>query len=323
MKGTKRLKATERFRRSKELGKGTFGTVWLAIDEETKAKVAVKQIKPGKFEDGVHWTALREIKLMRELKHENILALIEVFSSENHVNLVLQYCEFDLEKVILDKQPFKRGDVQAYLQMTLRGIEACHDAWVLHRDLKPQNLLLDSNGVLKLGDFGLARLYAEEPARIMSSVVVTLWYRAPELLFGAQQYGTGVDMWSIGLIFAELMTRVPVLKGTGEIDQLVKTFHLLGTPNEQDWPDCVLLPNYMEFTKTTPYPLNQIFQGESVEALDLLGRMLQLNPNKRPTAKEALEHPYFTGPNAVKPTHPSDLPKLLGNSTTVAQSIMH
>lgn len=307
----KRQKATERFRRSEQLGEGTFGIVSLAIDEETKAKVAVKRIKNGKFEDGVHWTALREIKMLRELKHENIIGLIEVFSSGSNVNLVFEYCEFDLEKVIYDKQPFKQGDVQAYLEMTLKGIQACHEAWVLHRDLKPSNLLLDYRGVLKLGDFGLARLYGEDPPRVMTSQVATRWYRAPELLFGAKQYGTGVDMWSIGLIFGELMTRVPVLQGRDDLDQLARTFHLLGTPNDQDWPDAALLPNYLEFTKTLPHPLGQIFVGESPEALELLGWMLKLDPNKRPTAQQALGHAYFTGPGAVKPTPPGDLPKLI------------
>ena len=247
---------------------------------------------------------------MRELKHENIVGLLDVFATQKHVYLVFEYCEVgDLEDVIRDDRTLAVDDVMSYLQMTLKGIKACHDAWILHRDLKPANLLIHANGSLKIADFGLARLFAS-PDREMSSQVVTLWYRAPELLFGAKQYGTGVDIWSIGLIFTELIKRVPILPGRSELDQLSKTFHLLGTPTEQDWPGLTSLPSYMEFTPKPAVPMEQILPNSSKETRDLLKQMLQLDPNKRPTASQALEHAYFTGENAPRPTPPYALPKV-------------
>jgi cyclin-dependent kinase 7 len=232
--------------------------------------------------------------------------LIDVFATEKHVYLVFEYCEVgDLEDVIRDDRTLAPAHIMSYIKMTLEGIKACHDAWILHRDLKPANLLIHSSGLLKIGDFGLARLYAE-PDREMSSQVVTLWYRAPELLFGAKQYGTGVDIWSIGLIFAELVKRIPVLPGHSELDQLSKIFHLLGTPTEQDWPGLSSLPSFMEFTPKPPVPIEQIFPHSDKDTRDLVKWMLQLDPNKRPTADQALSHAYFNG--EVKPTPPHALP---------------
>lgn len=235
------------------------------------------------------------------------MKLLDVFHGK-YVNLVFEFCEFDLEKVIQASSIIlTEARVKSYLQMTLRGIQACHDAWVLHRDLKPSNLLIDTNGVLKVGDFGLARLYAS-PERAMTATVVTLWYRAPELLFGSKHYGTGVDIWSIGLIFAELMIRTPLLPGQSEIDQLGKTFHLFGTPTQDDWPNVLDLPSYMEFSPKEAVSLDGLFPAASKQARDLLRAMLKLNPNKRPTTEEALAHAYFS--QGEPPAHPSDLPKI-------------
>lgn len=240
-----------------------------------------------------------------------MVGLVDVFATQKHVYLVFEHCDVgDLEDIVRDDRPLKPEDVMSYVQMTLRGIKACHDAWILHRDLKPANLLIHSSGTLKIADFGLARLFAT-PEREMSSQVVTLWYRAPELLFGARQYGTGVDMFSIGLIFAELIKRIPLLPGNSELDQLAKTFQLLGTPTEDDWPGLSTLPNYMEFTPKTAVPFEQVFPTASKETRDLLKWMLQLDPNKRPTAAQALEHAYFTGENALRPTPNYDLPKVI------------
>jgi len=310
-KRARKTDPSERYKKVSQLGEGTFGVVYEALDNENlNVKVAVKQIKQGKFEDGVNWTALREIKLLREIQHENVVGLIDVFATQKHVYLVFEYCEVgDLEDIIRDDRPLQPSDVCSYLQMTLKGIQACHDAWVLHRDLKPANLLIHANGSLKIADFGLARLFAS-PERDMSSQVVTLWYRAPELLFGAKQYGTGVDIWSIGLIFAELIKRVPILPGRSELDQLTKIFHLLGTPTESDWPGLSSLPSYMEFTPKPAVPMEQILPTSTKETRDLLKLMLQLDPNKRPSAQEALQHPFFVGPSAIMPTLPQNLPKV-------------
>ena len=259
----------------------------------------------------VHWTALREIKLLRELSHENVVGLLDVFATQKHVYLVFEFCELgDLEDVIRDDRTFlSPSDVSAYMQMMLQGIKACHDAWILHRDLKPSNLLIHSSGALKIGDFGLARLYAS-PDREMSSQVVTLWYRAPELLFGSKKYSVGVDMWSIGLIFYEIIKRVALLPGNSELDQLSKTFQVFGTPTEETWPGLSSLPSYMEFSPKAPVPVEQLLTNSSEEARSLFTGLMHLDPNKRLTAEQALAHPYFTGPNAPKPTPLHQLPRV-------------
>jgi cyclin-dependent kinase 7 len=163
--------------------------------------------------------------------------LYDIFVHKQNVHLVLEYLDSDLEHVIKDKSVvFGAGDIKSWLLQTLRGLEHCHRSWVLHRDLKPNNLLLSAvDGTLKLADFGLARFYGE-PLGNMTSQVVTRWYRCPELLFGSRDYGQGVDMWAVGCIFAELMLRTPFLVGDTDMDQLKTIFRALGTPTDTDWP---------------------------------------------------------------------------------------
>lgn len=161
--------------------------------------MAVKKIKIGSREearDGINRTALREIKLLHELQHENVIGLLDVFGHKSNVSLVFDFMDTDLEVIIKDpKIPvLTPANIKAYMIMTLRGLEYLHMNWILHRDLKPNNLLVNSNGILKIGDFGLARFFGS-PNRIYTHQVVTRWYRSPELLFGARQYGTGVDIW--------------------------------------------------------------------------------------------------------------------------------
>ena len=313
---TTELVGPHRYAREARLGAGTFGVVYLARDlNRDRAKVAVKRIKPpGKFVDGVSWTALREIKVLREVAHENVVNLLDVFVHDEKVHLVFEFCTYDLEKVVRDPTIILyESEVAAYLTMLLRGLEALHGVWVLHRDLKPSNLLIDERGVLKIGDFGLARVFAmcEGVDRVsdMTSQVVTLFYRAPELLFGAKDYGVGVDMWSVGCIMAELMTRSPFFPGSSEIDQLGRIFHALGTPTEEEWPGMTHLPSYMAFNRVEPVPLQTHFRAASPRAVGLLRALLQFDPAKRLTASEALKHDFFTAPDAPKPTPCADLPR--------------
>lgn len=192
------------------LGEGQFATVYKARDKQTDRIVAVKKIKLGsraEAKDGINRTALREIKLLQEIKHKNIIELVDVFGHRSNVSIVMDFMDTDLEIIIKDTSIILTpANIKSYTLQTLLGLEYLHNNWILHRDLKPNNLLVDSKGCLKLGDFGLAR-YFGSPTRVYTHIVVTRWYRAPELLFGAKNYGVGVDIWAVGCILAELLLR--------------------------------------------------------------------------------------------------------------------
>ncbi|XP_026896311.2 cyclin-dependent kinase 7 isoform X9 [Acinonyx jubatus] len=238
----------KRYEKLDFLGEGQFATVYKARDKNTNQIVAIKkclfffplyQIKLGhrsEAKDGINRTALREIKLLQELSHPNIIGLLDAFGHKSNISLVFDFMETDLEVIIKDNSlVLTPSHIKAYMLMTLQGLEYLHQHWILHRDLKPNNLLLDENGVLKLADFGLAKSFGS-PNRAYTHQVVTRWYRAPELLFGARMYGVGVDMWAVGCILAELLLRVPFLPGDSDLDQLTRIFETLGTPTEEQWP---------------------------------------------------------------------------------------
>ncbi|XP_048583751.1 cyclin-dependent kinase 7 isoform X1 [Nematostella vectensis] len=234
-----KVERSKRYKKIDFLGEGQFATVFKAEDQETGNIVAVKKIKLGnraEAKDGINRTALREIKLLQELSHENVIGLLDVFGHKSSISLVFPFMETDLEVLIKDTSiVLSPADVKSFTIMTLKGLEYLHSHWILHRDMKPNNLLLDDKGVLKIGDFGLARAFGS-PSRVYTHQVVTRWYRPPELLFGARIYGTGVDMWAEGCILAELLLRVPFLPGATDLDQLSRTFQTLGTPTEETWP---------------------------------------------------------------------------------------
>ncbi|XP_077923369.1 cyclin-dependent kinase 7 isoform X7 [Halichoerus grypus] len=200
----------KRYEKLDFLGEGQFATVYKARDKNTNQIVAIKKIKLGhrsEAKDGINRTALREIKLLQELSHPNIIGLLDAFGHKSNISLVFDFMETDLEVIIKDNSlVLTPSHIKAYMLMTLQGLEYLHQHWILHRDLKPNNLLLDENGVLKLADFGLAKSFGS-PNRAYTHQVVTRWYRAPELLFGARMYGVGVDMWAVGCILAELLLR--------------------------------------------------------------------------------------------------------------------
>jgi len=297
----------DKYLKGKEAGRGAFGIVYKAKRKTDGREVAIKKIRMGDRNDGVNFTALREIKILQELKHPNIIELVDVFLHNKNVCIVFEWCVTDLEIVINDKSiGFSAADVKSYMKMVLSSVEFLHKNWVLHRDLKPGNLLITREGVLKLADFGFGRKYGS-PNERLTHTVVTRWYRAPELLFRAQQYGYGVDIWSVGCIFAELMLRLPYFAGASDIDQLSLIFAALGTPTEEQWPGMKELPDYVEYSHCEGTPFDrQLFRAASEDALDLLSKMLKYDPNSRVTSTEARNHPYFTSP--PEPTPPGNLP---------------
>ena len=228
------------------IGEGTYGVVYKARVRSTGEILALKHIRLEQEEEGVPSTAIREISLLKELRHENIVKLVDVVHLEKKLYLVFEYLDLDLKKH-MDSSPHISNDrmvIKGYVYQMCAGIAFCHSHRVLHRDLKPQNLLIDTEtNSLKLADFGLARAFAI-PLRAYTHEVVTLWYRAPEILLGAKQYSTPVDVWSIGCIFAEMINQSPLFPGDSEIDQLFKIFRGLGTPDDSVWPEVSQLPDY-------------------------------------------------------------------------------
>ncbi|KAL4297787.1 hypothetical protein GQ457_12G007500 [Hibiscus cannabinus] len=300
-------KVADRYLKREVLGEGTYGVVYKAIDTKTGQVVAIKKIRLGKQKEGVNFTALREIKLLKELKDPNIIELIDAFPHKGNLHLVFEFMETDLEAVIRDRNIFlSPADIKSYIQMTLKGLAICHKKWVLHRDMKPNNLLIGSNGQLKLADFGLARIFGS-PDRRFTHQVFARWYRAPELLFGTKQYAAGVDVWAAACIFAELLLRRPFLQGTSDIDQLGKIFAAFGTPTSSQWPDMIYLPDYVEYQYVPAPPLRSLFPMTSDDALDLLSKMFTYDPKARITTQQALEHRYFS--SAPLSTDPAKLPR--------------
>ena len=298
-------------RLGEDLGEGTYGQVYKARCKRTRDIVAVKAIKFFGQEPGANFTALREIKILRELRHPNIAQLRDVFLGGGEarlLNLVFEYCITNLESLLHDKTKFfAPADSKGYFVQLLRGLEHCHANFVLHRDLKPANLLVSAGGVLKITDFGLARFHGSP--ELMTDKVMTVWYRPPELLLGARRYSHAVDMWSAGCIFGEILRRSAIFQGKSLIDQLKCIFQALGTPTEEDWPGWEHLPDRAKFS-IAPYAVQNIrcfFPGVDNDAWDLLMKLLSLNPEKRPDSHAALAHDYFT--NEPQPTPPADLPR--------------
>ena len=272
---------------------GRWTSVYKARDRDTGELVALKRIRLD--DEGLPNTTIREISLLKRLSHPNVVRLHDVIQCDARLYLVFEFLEQDLKKYMhtVGAGGFTPSLVKSCLFQLVRGIAFCHSRRVLHRDLKPQNLLIGRGGALKLADFGLARAFSI-PVRSYTHEVVTLWYRAPEILLGSRHYSTPVDTWSIGCIFAEMSNWRPLFPGDSEIDELFKIFQKLGTPDETSWPGVSALPDYKAtFPRWSRRPLRSICPNLCEHGLDLMGKLLQYEPNQRISARAALEHPYF------------------------------
>lgn len=257
-----------------KIGEGTYGVVYKARNKITGQLVALKKIRLENQEEGVPSTAIREISLLKELKHPNIVHLQDITHEDVKLYLVFEYMEMDLKKYLDSLAPTTMVDpklAMSYLYQILQGTVFCHSRRILHRDLKPQNLLIDSKGAIKLADFGLGRAFGI-PVRAYTHEVVTLWYRAPEVLLGAQRYSCPVDVWSIGCIFAEIINKRPLFQGDSEIDQLFKIFRTMGTPTNQVWPGVTELQDYKTtFPKWNSQDISVVMKNQLTAAgIDVL-----------------------------------------------------
>ena len=281
------------------VGSGTYGKVFKAIHVYTKNLAALKKIRMDGEKDGFPVTAVREIKLLQSLRHDNVVQLQEVMVENNDCFMVFEYLAHDLTG-LLNHPTFKleQSHKKHLSQQLFEGLNYLHRRGVLHRDIKAANILVSGDGQLKLADFGLARFYNKRGKLDYTNRVITIWYRSPELLLGETQYGPAVDIWSAACVMVEIFTRHAIFPGDGgEINQLDKIYNVLGTPSRAEWPGLVDMA-WFELLRPTERKVNTFAEKyqERVTpaAFELLQAMFAYDPSARPTASDVLEHPYFT-----------------------------
>ncbi|KAG9241109.1 hypothetical protein BJ878DRAFT_483253 [Calycina marina] len=299
------------------VGSGTYGKVYKAVHVYTKKLVALKKIRMEGERDGFPVTAVREIKLLQSLRHENVVHLEEVMVEKNDCFMVFEYLSHDLTG-LLNHPTFKldAGHKKHIAKQLFEGLNYLHNRGVLHRDIKAANILVSRDGLLKLADFGLARFYAKRRQLDYTNRVVTIWYRSPELLLGETQYGPAVDIWSAACVLVEIFTRHAIFPGDGgEINQLEKIYAVLGTPSKTEWPGLMDMAWFELLRPTMKLP--SIFAERYKDrvpaaAYELLEAMFQYDPAKRPSAGDVLEHPYFMA-EEPKPRQATELALLDGD----------
>ena len=309
-----------------KLGEGTFGEVSKAKSKKTGAIVALKKILMHNEKDGFPITALREIKLLKQLDHINILKLEEMAverpkdsRKKPSMYMVTPYMDHDLSGLLENPSVhFTEPQIKCYMMQLLEGLKYLHENKILHRDMKAANLLINNRGILQIADFGLARPYEDEPpkpghgggeaTREYTCLVVTRWYRPPELLLQLRRYTTAIDMWGVGCVFGEMFKGKPILAGNSDLNQAQLIFDLVGSPTEENMPGWSELPGcegVKEFAPRTS-TLHQVFRNQGPLAISLLSEFLKLDWRKRINAIDALNHPYFH--SDPLPARPSDLP---------------
>ncbi|XP_038724375.1 protein IMPAIRED IN BABA-INDUCED STERILITY 1-like isoform X2 [Tripterygium wilfordii] len=302
---------SEAFEKLEKIGQGTYSSVFRARDIETGKIVALKKVRFDNYDrESVRFMA-REIMILRRLDHPNIIKLEGLITSQlsGGVYLVFEYMEHDITGLLsCPDVTFSESQIKCYMKQLLAGIEHCHSRDVMHRDIKGSNLLVNNDGILKVADFGLANFCTSGQQQPLTSRVVTLWYRPPELLLGSTDYGASVDIWSVGCVFGELLYGKPILQGRTEVEQLHKIFKLCGSPPDEYWKKSKL-PHATLFKPQQPYTscLREAFKDFSATALNLIETFLSVEPYKRGSASSAVASEYFT----TKPyaCDPSSLPK--------------
>ncbi|KAK2961270.1 putative Mitogen-activated protein kinase 7 [Blattamonas nauphoetae] len=290
----------------KLLGKGTYGVVCAAVHETTKEKVAIKKIADAFLHTNDMRSSLRELRILTRIKHDNIITCKDIFKPESFESWkdlywVSELMDSDLHRILSSTQPLAEEHIQFFLYQTVCGLRYLHSAGIMHRDLKPANLLVNRNCDLKICDLGLACAFSDDNPRDHNFYVQTRWYRAPELLIGNSNYDYRIDIWSLGICFAEMYTRKPVFRGSNYMDQLKLYYSVLVPPTAQEI-NLAEKKKAREFIAQLPppkYTLASFFKAQGVEisadGLNLLNRMLQFDPAKRITLDEMLRHPYLLG----------------------------
>ncbi|XP_010471165.1 PREDICTED: probable serine/threonine-protein kinase At1g09600 [Camelina sativa] len=304
-------RCAESFEKLDKIGQGTYSSVYKARDLETGKIVAMKKVRFVNMDpESVRFMA-REILILRKLDHPNVMKLEGLVTSRlsGSLYLVFEYMEHDLAGLAATPGiKFSEPQIKCYMQQLFRGLEHCHRRGILHRDIKGSNLLINNEGVLKIGDFGLANFYRGDRDLQLTSRVVTLWYRAPELLLGATEYGPAIDLWSAGCILTELFAGKPIMPGRTEVEQMHKIFKLCGSPSEDYWRRATL-PLATSFKPSHPYKavLAETFKHFPASALMLINKLLAIEPEKRGSAASTLRSEFFT--TEPLPANPSNLPR--------------
>ncbi|XP_047320355.1 probable serine/threonine-protein kinase At1g09600 [Impatiens glandulifera] len=304
-------RTAESFEKFDKIGQGTYSSVYKARDLNTGKTVAMKKVRFVNMDpESVRFMA-REIYILRKLDHPNVMKLEGIVTSmgSGSLYLVFEYMDHDLAGLSTSpKIKFSESQIKCYMKQLFDGLEHCHNRGILHRDIKGSNLLIDNKGLLKIGDFGLANFYQSDPKQPLTSRVVTLWYRAPELLLGATDYGVSIDLWSAGCILAELFAGKPIMPGRTEVEQMHKIFKLCGSPSNDYWKKSKL-PLATSFKPQHPYKrcVADTFKDFPPSSLSLIEVLLAIEPKERGTATSALNSEFFT--TDPLPCDPSSLPK--------------
>jgi len=312
--GSTQFVVDKRYTLLKSIGHGAYGVVCSARDNTNNEKVAIKKISKAFEHLKDTKRILREIKLLKHFHHENIIGMKDMLNSSSvfeDVYIVTELMDTDLHQIISSPQPLTDDHCQYFVYQILRGLKHMHSAHVLHRDLKPSNLLLNSDCLLKICDFGLARVEEQSISGFMTEYVATRWYRAPEVILSWKQYTKAIDVWSVGCIFAELLGRKPIFQGKDYINQITRIVDIMGSPTEDDLQNIgsEQARQYIRSLGHRPkVPLTRLFPRATSLALDLLERTLAFDPAKRITVDAALSHPYLAAlhdpadePNAIAP----------------------